>query len=113
MINLPFFAVAILLFLGFYGLAFKRNLVKIVISISIIEAAANLFIVSLGYVDGGVAPIYTLAPSKEMVFPTPQALVLTSIVVGLAITALMLSLIIRMYEGYGTLDTSKIRRLKE
>lgn len=112
MINLPFYAVAVLLFLGFYGLAFKRNLVKVVISISIIEAAVNLFIVSLGYVEGGVAPIYTLAPSEKMVFPTPQALVLTSIVVGLAITALMLSLIVRMYRDYGTLDTSNIRRLK-
>lgn len=113
MINLPFFAVAILLLLGFYGLAFKRNLVKIVISISVIEAGVNLFIVSLGYVEGGIAPIYTLAPSnQQMVFPTPQALVLTSIVVGLAITALMLSLIVRMYRDYQTLDTTNIRRLR-
>lgn len=111
--NIPFIAVMALIGIGLYAILFRRNLIKIVIGISILESGVNLFLITLGYRKGGFAPIYTQAPSVKMVLPVPQALTLTSIVIGVAVLALMLSLVIHIYRHYGTLDSRKVRRLKE
>jgi len=114
-VNLPFIVVAVLLALGFYTIGFKRNLIKVVIGVEILEGAVNMFIVALGYVKGAYAPIYTQAPPEaagKMVLPTPQALTLTSIVIGVAVSALMLAFAVNIYKHYGTLDVTKIRRLR-
>jgi len=122
--NIPFIAVVAMILIGLYAVLFKRNLVKIVIGISIIESGVNLFLITLGYrwfdPNGGVAPIFTSAPSEalqntpeSMVLPVPQALTLTSIVIGVAVLALMLSLIMHIYKHYGTLDVRKIRGPEE
>jgi multicomponent Na+:H+ antiporter subunit C len=115
---IPFIAVVAMILIGLYTIMFRRNLIKIVIGISIIESGVNLFLITLGYREGGVAPIYTSLPPgttspDEMVLPIPQALTLTSIVIGVAVLALMLSLVMHIYRKYGTLDVQKIRRLKE
>ncbi|MFH1424140.1 MAG: cation:proton antiporter subunit C [archaeon] len=111
MINLPFIAVAVLLLLGFYTLMFKRNLIKIVIGINIIGAAVNLFLIALGYVKDSGAPIYTLSPTLNMVAPIPQALTLTSIVIDLAVTAMMLSFVIMIYKKYQSIEAEKVQEL--
>lgn len=111
--NLPFITVMIIIALGIYAMLYKRNLIKIVIGLDLIESGVNLFLVSLGYRNGGIAPIYTNAPSTNMVLPTPQALTLTSIVIGVATTAMLLSFCMVIYKNYGTLDARKIRRLRE
>ena len=109
----PFIAVVILIALGIYTLMFKRNLIKIVIGVTLIESGVNLFLITLGYVKGGVAPIYTHAPPDTgMVLPTPQALTLTSIVIGLATTALLLSFVVLIYRHYNSIDAKNVRRLK-
>ena len=109
---LAYFAAFILIVMGIYAVLFKKNLIKIVIGVSLIESGVNLFLVALGYRRGGIAPIYTMAPKgHQMVLPTPQALTLTSIVIGLATTALMLTLSILLYKHYKTLDPTKIRGL--
>ena len=111
--NFPYIAVIIFIGLGIYTLIFKKNLIKIAIGVCLIENGANLFLITLGYRKGAVAPIYTLAPSgQSMVLPTPQALTLTSIVIGIATTALILSVAMMIYKHYGTLDTDKVRRLR-
>lgn len=111
--NLPYVAVVMFVGLGIYTLMFKRNLIKIAIGICLIENGVNLFLITLGYRKGAIAPIYTQAPSGQaMVLPTPQALTLTSIVIGIATTALILSVTMMIYKHYGTLDTEKVRRLR-
>ena len=78
----------------------------------IAEYAVNLFFALVGYKDGGRAPIFS--PDEKivsMVDPLPQALVLTAIVIGLAVTAMMVAIAIRIYEKYGTFDITKIRKL--
>ena len=115
---IPFIAVATMIFIGLYAVLFRRNLIKIVIGISIIESGVNLFLITLGYREDGVAPIFTSLPQGTtypggMVLPVPQALTLTSIVIGVAVLAMMLSLVMHIYRKYGTLDVRKIRRLKE
>jgi multicomponent Na+:H+ antiporter subunit C len=98
---------------GLYGVLRKRNLVKIIVGLGIMEYSMNLFFVLVGYRFHGRAPI--LAQDQNvlnMVDPLPQALVLTSIVIGLGVTALVISIAIRIYEKYGTFDITKIKKLK-
>jgi len=111
--NIPYIAVACLILIGLYALVFKRNLIKMIIGITLIESGVNLFIITLGYRKGSIAPIYTSSPGGVMALPIPQALTLTSIVIGVAVLALMLSFVIHIYRHYGTLDVRKVRRLKE
>jgi len=111
--QMPFVVSALLVVLGLYALLFKRNLIKMVIGVSIIETGVNLFLVTVGYRAGGQAPIYTYSdPSAVRVLPTPQALTLTSIVIGLATTALLLSFVVFIHRHYQTLDAEKIKELK-
>ena len=117
--NIPFIAVAALVLIGLYAVIFKRNLIKIVIGITLIESGVNLFLITLGYRENSIAPIYTSATKNAagtfppMSLPVPQALTLTSIVIGVAVLALMLSLIIHIYRHYGTLNVTKIKEEEE
>ncbi len=98
---------------GLYGVLRKRNLIKIIIGIIIMEYATHLLFVLVGYKAGGRSPILAQGePVVNMVDPLPQALVLTAIVISLAVTALIVSLAMRIYDRYGTFDITKIRRLK-
>lgn len=101
-----------LFLVGLYGILTKRDLVKIILSSGIMGYACNLMIVLFGYRRGASYPI--LEKGKEaatMVDPLPQALVLTSIVIELGVTALLAALAIRLFQKYRTYDISKIRRL--
>ncbi len=107
----------ILLLLGVYCVIAKKNLVKILIGMIIIENAVNLMLVLIGYRAGGLAPILSKSEGvtqqvSAFVDPLPQALVVTSLVIGLGTTALMVSICLRLYEKYGTFDILQIRRLK-
>jgi len=108
-----YFLCFVLFSIGLYAILRKRNLIKIIIGIVICEYAVNLFLALFGYRTNGRSPLY--APDQEvvnMVDPLPQALVLTSIVIGLATTALVVGIAIRIYEKYGTFDITKIRKLR-
>ena len=110
--------------IGLYCALVKKNMVKIVIGIMIMEYAVNLFLIMLGYRADGVAPIIDKGHIQNAsgmlkstfvnasVDPLPQALVLTAIVISLGSLALMISICIRTYEKYGTFDITQIRRLK-
>ncbi len=103
----------ILFLTGLYGVITRRNLIKIAISLSIMEFSSFLFLALIGYIDGGVAPIVDPAdPARTYVDPLPQALVLTAIVIGLATTAMLMAVIIRIYRKYGTFDIRQIKNLK-
>jgi multicomponent Na+:H+ antiporter subunit C len=106
--NIPYIAVVALVLIGLYAVIMKRNLIKIVIGITLIESGVNLFLITLAYREDSVAPIYHGSGSRLMSLPVPHALTLTSIVIGVAVLALMLSLIIHIYRHYGTLDAREI-----
>ena len=108
-----YFLCLILFCIGVYCVLRKRNLIKIIIGLGIIEYAVNLFLILVGYRFHGRAPILMQTQTVEgMVDPLPQALVLTAIVIGLAATALIAGIAIRIYEKYGTFDITKIRKLR-
>ncbi|HJJ38406.1 MAG TPA: sodium:proton antiporter [Methanocorpusculum sp.] len=112
--NLPFIAVALLMGIALATILLKKNMIKMVMGLAMLEGAVNLFLVSLGYRENGIAPIFTNAPEgADMVLPTVQALTLTNIVIGVATTALMLVLVMVIYKKYGTVNADKMRRLKE
>lgn len=103
----------ILFCVGVYAILSKRNVIKIIVGVIIAENAVNLFFILTAYRLGGRSPI--LSPAQEIrpiVDPLPHALVLTSIVIGLATTALLVAFAIRLYEKYGTFDIEKIRELR-
>lgn len=103
----------ILFLVGLYGVITRRNLVKIVISLSIMEFSTFLFLALIGYMDGGVAPIVDPSdPVKVYVDPLPQAMVLTAIVIGLATTSMLMAVIIRIYRKYKTFDIREIKNLR-
>ncbi|MFH1577741.1 MAG: sodium:proton antiporter [Candidatus Omnitrophota bacterium] len=107
-----YFLCLVLFCIGLYCILRKRNLIKIIIGLTIVEYAVNLFFVLAGYRMHGRAPI--LSPDQEitnMVDPLAQALVLTAIVIGLASTALIVAIAIRIYDKYKTFDITKIKKL--
>ena len=105
---------ALLFAIGLYGVLVKRNLIKIIIGLTIMEYATFLFFAVIGYVKEGKPPIIIkgLEEGVTLVDPLPQALVLTAIVIGLATTALIVSIAVRIYERYGTFDVRNIRKLR-
>ncbi len=121
---MPYALCFLLFMLGLYCAIVKKNMVKIVIGLMVMEYAVNLFLIMLGYRFGGIAPIIdkgqlvsgtdqiTAGFLSSSVDPLPQALVLTAIVISLGSLALMISICIRTYEKYGTFDITQIRRLK-
>ncbi len=105
----------LLILIGLYAVLMKKHLVKIVIGLSIMDAGVHLLFVAIGYISGGTAPIFS--PGNEhaaasMVDPVPQALVLTAIVIGFAVTALALSLVIRLYKHHHTANIEQIKSLR-
>jgi multicomponent Na+:H+ antiporter subunit C len=121
---MPYALCFLLFMIGLYCAVVKKNMVKIVIGIMVMEYAVNLFLIMLGYRLGGIAPIVGKEDAagaggqvtdlfvSSSVDPLPQALVLTAIVISLGSLALMISICIRTYEKYGTFDITQIRRLK-
>jgi len=102
----------VLLMIGVYCVAVKKNLIKIIIGLVIMEYAVNLFIVVVGYRRGGMDPIADPATFAVYVDPLAQAFALAMIAVGLATTITMAAIAMRLYDRYGTFDIAKIRKLK-
>ncbi|MFC1540405.1 sodium:proton antiporter [Candidatus Margulisiibacteriota bacterium] len=97
----------IVVLLGIYGILTKRNIIKMVMSLYIMNSGVILLFVSIGYIVGGQAAIFENS-KKMMVDPLPQAVMLTTLVIGLGITALALALAIKIYDEYKTLNTTKL-----
>lgn len=103
--------VAVILFaVGFSTLVLHRNLLKKILGLNIMDTAADLFLTSIGYIQGRTAPIIVdnITDTSHYVNPLPAGLVLTGIVVSVSVTALMLALTIRLYARYHTLDLDEI-----
>ena len=104
-------ATAIILFgIGFTMLLFQRNLFKKIIGMNIMDSGIFLFLASMGYIEGRKAPIIVdgVKETAAYINPVPAGLVLTGIVVSVSVTAVMLSLSIRLYKRYHTLDLDEI-----
>ena len=96
--------------IGFTLLLLNKNLIKKIIGFSMMDTGIYLFLASYGYIESRMAPIYKngIMEADQYVNPLPAGLVLTGIVVGVSVTAVMLALTVRLYEQYHTLDIDKI-----
>ena len=97
-----------LVLIGLWGMLTQRNMIRMIIGFSLMDTGIHMVMVSIGYVTGGTAPIINDAvPMSEavnrVVDPVPSALVLTAIVIGLGVTAVMLSFAVRIYKARQTL----------
>ena len=103
--------VAMILFvIGFANLLLNNNLIKKIIGLNIMDSAVYLFLAQMGYITGRKVPIMVDGVQKFEAYinPIPAGLVLTGIVVSVSVSALMLSLTIRLYQRYHTLDLDAI-----
>ena len=104
-------AVAMVLFgIGFTNLLFQKNLIKKIIGFDIMDTAIYLFLAEKGYIAGRLAPIFNGVTTDPTAYinPIPSGLVLTGIVVSVSVSALMLSLTVKLYKRYRTLDLDEI-----
>lgn len=102
-----------LIMIGLYAMIARRNLIKKFIGLNIIETAIFLFYISLGDVEGGVAPLFEKGAGGDGVIyanPLPSAMMLTAIVVTLCMTALALTFAVLIYRRYGTLDARRLMK---
>jgi multicomponent Na+:H+ antiporter subunit C len=99
----------VVILIGVYGLATSRNIIKSVFCVTIIESATILLFLNLGAYEGGVVPILTQL-GIEIVAPLPQALMITTIVIGSTITSLALMLCIKIFHHYGSIEWKVILR---
>ena len=112
--NYQYVAAMLLFCIGLYTVIVRRNIIKKLIGLNIMETAVFFLYISMGYLDGGIAPIRVGgADPSRMVNPIPQALILTGIVVAVSVTALALALVILLYRQYGTLDVDRLFRDEE
>ena len=118
MIIVNYVVAVLLLVLGLYAVCTQKNLIKVVLGLGIIDYGINLLIVSVGWNSGGTAPIFTISDllngvsSSFFVDPVPQALTLTSIVIGACVDAMALSLVIMIYRKYKTINSDEVRRIR-
>ena len=106
-----------LILIGLYGILSNKNIIKMIVGFSLFDTGLHVLIVTVGYIKGGTAPILDDAvgvtnAANKVVDPIPQALVLTAIVIGLGVTALMLAYAFKMYQAKKSLDISDFTELK-
>lgn len=108
-----YWVVVVLMMIGLYTVISRTNLVKKVMGLNIFQVSVIMLYITLGKVRGGTAPIIPEHAGAPVVYsnPLPHVLMLTAIVVGVAITAVALTLAIRIREAYGTVEEDRIGRL--
>ena len=118
--HVNYWFVILLMMVGFYTLISRGNLVKKLLGLSLFQTSVFIMYISLGKIRGGTAPIlvgdHGGGEAAEHVLysnPLPHVLILTAIVVGIATTAVGLSLVIRIKEVYGTIEEDEIHDMDE
>lgn len=103
--RLPYLGTTALLLIGLWGLLVRRNLMKKVVALTIVQTAVILLYVAAGFVERGEIPILDHGETQDLsVAPLPHVLMLTAIVVGVATVGVALALLVRIHEDWGTLD---------
>jgi multicomponent Na+:H+ antiporter subunit C len=97
-----------LILIGMWGMLTQRNMIRMIIGFSLTDTGIHMVMVAIGYVTAGTAPIINEAVPmadavNRVVDPVPSALVLTAIVIGLGVTAVMLAFAVRIYKARKTL----------
>ncbi len=110
---LPYAVAAWLFVIGLWGVVSSANLVRTVLSLTVVQSATYIVLLGIGYRSGGQAPIVADIPAKSrLVDPVVQVLVLTDVVIEATITALLLALVIQAHKRFGSIDPADLRALR-
>jgi len=110
--NINYIGAVALFLIGLHTVVTHSNLIKRILGVNIMGTGVFLFFVAIGNVTGGMPPIIT--PGEEGVLyinPLPSVLILTGIVVVVSITVYSLSLVIRIFQTYGTIDQDELGKI--
>ncbi len=111
---LPFAIAAWLFLIGLYGIVSSRNLISAILSLTVLQSATYLVLLGVGYSKGGAAPIFADIPqTTKAVDPVVQVLVLTDIVIGATVTAMLLALAVQAHKRFGSLDPQDLRAIQD
>ena len=120
MIVVNYLAASALFGLGLYSVLTKRNLVKMVMGLSLMEASTYIMLLSFGYRSGSTAPVLLSPPGKlsptqlakgNVADPMLQNVCLTAIVIGVAVTGVFLAVTVRIAQHYRSIDSRDIREM--
>ena len=110
---LPWIVAAWLLGIGLYGMVTSRNYIHAVGCLMVVQSSTYVLLLALGFRWGSIAPIfYTHSPGTPAVDAVLQALVLTDIVVGGAVSALLLAMTLQLHKRRGSLDPDELRPMR-
>jgi multicomponent Na+:H+ antiporter subunit C len=111
---LPFAVAAWLFVVGLYGVVSSTNLVRTIISLTVVQSSTYVLLLAVGYVKGGKAAIFADIPAvSKAVDPTVQVLVLTDIVIEATVTGLLLALAVQAHKRFGSVDPNELRALRD
>jgi multicomponent Na+:H+ antiporter subunit C len=110
---LPYVVSAWLFVVGLYGIVTSRDLIHLVICLSVVQSSTYVMLIAVGYKKGGEPPVFAdRPPSPRAVDPVVQALTLTDVVVGATVTAMLLAIAVQAHKRYGSLDPEKLRAMR-
>ena len=111
--SVPFLLCGWLFLVGLYGVVTSRNFVHMILCLSVVQSSTYVLILQVGYRTDATAPIYQdIAIGKRAVDPVVQSLVLTDIVIGVVVTALILALALQVHKRTGTLDPDDLHAMQ-
>ena len=111
---LPFAIAAWLFLIGLYGIVSSQNLIRVILSLTVVQSATYVILLGVGYSRGGQAPIFADIPQvSKAVDPVVHVLVLTDVVIGATVTAMLLALAVQAHKRFGSLDPQELRALRD
>ena len=111
---IPYAIAAWLFLVGLYGIVSSRNLIRAILSLTVVQSATYVILIAIGYTKGGQAPIFADIPqTSRAVDPVVQVLVLTDIVIEATVSAMLLALAVQAHKRFGSLDPQKLRALRD
>ena len=111
---LPYVVAAWLFLIGLWGVVSSQNLVRTVLSLTIVQSSTYLVLLGVGYRHGAKAPIVADIPTNsKLVYPVVQLLVLTYIVIEATVLALLLALIVQAHKRFGSIRPADLRALRD
>ncbi len=109
-----FAAAAWLFVIGIYGVVSSQNLVRTVLSLTVVQSSTYLVLLGVGYRNGAKAPIVADIPTtSRLVDPVTQVLVLTDVVIEATVLALLLALVVQAHKRFGSVDPEDLRALRD
>ena len=109
----PYVVAGWILVVGLVGIARSRNLIHLVLCLSVVQSATYVLLLAIGYRNHATAPIFQgVSPKARAVDPVVQSLTLTDVVVEATVVALLLALAVDAKKRFGTLDPQELRAIK-